>query len=481
MKTFTEDDWDRLITRIRDENVIPIIGEELLITEYNGKEATLYEHIAQYICEKENFPYEEGASLSDVMHFFRKHKKSENETDANTYLYHINDFLNKPELTCEPLELLAKIDGLKMFISTTFDDLVYKALKKSGRTNVTAKHWVEQKLSDTVNTHRQDIDDKDKITPNLVFHLFSTYKVGEDKMGKKDEILRRSGYCAITDDDILMYLSRMGSGKFQESSIAQFLRKDNVHLLLLGWSHSDWLSRFLFYTLKRDKIYLSKNVDDIGKHKIYLADNKIKKDASLIKFIERLNYLLYDKGDIAFIKELYDRWPKGDILKKCPKKTGVFLSYASEDEDIVQKIYEWLKDEFKCPVWFDKAKEPYMPECGDAPPLEPGDDWSKKIHCGINDCKVFIPILSKNAIKARAELPPRVFLEEWEAATQRKDNAHKYQKNFIIPLVIDGANKKDELFATQFGDIHILDFDLKNEQDINVVKNKIIKVFNIYK
>jgi len=451
--TFTDDTWNYLIKLIQDENVIPVLGDELLITEYKGKKATLYEHIAQYICEKEKIScedlkiiYHETPSLNDVIHYLIKKHKDERDDSvvSQSYLKHISEFLKNTELHCEALELLAKIDGFKMFISTTFDDFAKKIFEKFGRNSITVKRWVEQK--NTANILKDDIENSNCVPQNLIFHLFGEYNVGEFRIG--EGVVYRSIY-AITDDDILMYLSQMVNGDFQTKAISQLLKKEDVHLLFLGWSHSDWLYRFLMYTLKQGKIYL----ESTKHHKIFLADERIKDDKFLIKFIQRLNASLYDEGDpLAFIKELYKRWAALPADNN-PQKPDIFLSYASENKEKAMEVYNWIKKEINCKIWVDKKS------------LKFGAPWREKVIDAITHCKIFIPLISDIAAKSKPE-DDREFLKEWELASQRRSSAPKGHKDFIIPIRIDEVDVNNEIISKQFKEIHIMDWDGENNEEV---------------
>jgi len=444
-RIFTNEDWTDLLKLIKAGNVVPVLGEELLITEYNGITTTLYNHIAQYICVKEDILYEKCSSLNDVIHHLKidKYKDERKDHIKNGYLKHISDFLSSTDLTCEALEILAQITDFRMFITTTFDDLAMKTFEKFRGNNIETKCWVEQRSNVSSRQYQEDIKNLEEMPSNLIFHLFGKYI--------KENTIEQGHIYAITDDDILMYLSQMADGTFQNMNISRLLKKDDVHLLFLGWSHSDWLYRFLMYTLKKEKIYFEKTEH----HKIYLTDEKIKNNESLKKFILRLNTLLYDKGDLlTFIKELYNRWnsSKPQLKKYYPKKPDIFLSYANENTDKVWEIYNWLEQEFiNCKIWFDK----------DGKSLSHGDMWREEINYAISRCKIFIPILSEDTIKAE---PHREFLKEWEIARQRMEDAALIHKDFIVPIRIDEVDKNNRLFTKQFNGIHIDDFDLKNKE-----------------
>ena len=68
---------------------------------------------------------------------------------------------------------------------------------------------------------------------------------------------------------------------------------------------------------------------------------------------------------------------------------AVFLSYASEDSEAARRIADALRTS-GIEVWFDQSE------------LRGGDAWDHKIRQQIQDCALFMPIVS-HATEARLE------------------------------------------------------------------------------
>ena len=97
----------------------------------------------------------------------------------------------------------------------------------------------------------------------------------------------------------------------------------------------------------------------------------------------------------------------------------MFLSYASQDAEAALKICEALRAA-GIEVWFDKSE------------LRGGDAWDQKIRREIQDCALFIPVISANTA-ARHE---GYFRLEWDLADRR---THMIARNraFIVPVCTD--------------------------------------------
>jgi TolB-like protein/Tfp pilus assembly protein PilF len=98
---------------------------------------------------------------------------------------------------------------------------------------------------------------------------------------------------------------------------------------------------------------------------------------------------------------------------------AVFLSYASQDAEAAQRIAEKLRSA-GVEVWFDQDE------------LRGGDAWDAKIRRQIQECSLFLPLVSA---KTQAR-PEGYFRFEWKLAV---DRSHLMADDhpFLFPVVID--------------------------------------------
>ncbi len=115
---------------------------------------------------------------------------------------------------------------------------------------------------------------------------------------------------------------------------------------------------------------------------------------------------------------------------------GVFLSCASQDAGVAQKICEALRAG-GIEVWFDQSA------------LRGGDVWDQTIRKQIKTCVVFIPVISRNTHN-RDE---GYFRLEWKLAVDRS-HLMTTNKAFLLPVVIDDTREDDEYVPDRFKDIH---------------------------
>jgi hypothetical protein len=98
---------------------------------------------------------------------------------------------------------------------------------------------------------------------------------------------------------------------------------------------------------------------------------------------------------------------------------AVFLSYASQDAEAARRICDALRAG-DIEVWFDQSD------------LRGGDAWDRQIRKQIQDCAIFIPVISATT-QGRTE---GYFRLEWKLAVERT-HLMSERMAFLVPVVID--------------------------------------------
>src|SRR6201984_3882421 len=100
-----------------------------------------------------------------------------------------------------------------------------------------------------------------------------------------------------------------------------------------------------------------------------------------------------------------------------------FLSYASQDAEAAQKICQALRAA-GIAVFLDQSE------------LRGGDAWDQKIRRELQDCALFIPVISAHT----ASRHEGYFRLEWDLADQR---THMIARNraFIVPVCVDTTSE----------------------------------------
>jgi TolB-like protein/Flp pilus assembly protein TadD len=111
---------------------------------------------------------------------------------------------------------------------------------------------------------------------------------------------------------------------------------------------------------------------------------------------------------------------------------AVFISYGSQDAEAAGRICAALQAT-GIEVWFDQTE------------LRGGDSWDSKIKKQIQDCALFLPVISAHT-NARIE---GYFRREWNLATRRLlDMAH--DATFLVPVVIDDTREPHARVPEEF-------------------------------
>jgi TolB-like protein/tetratricopeptide (TPR) repeat protein len=100
-------------------------------------------------------------------------------------------------------------------------------------------------------------------------------------------------------------------------------------------------------------------------------------------------------------------------------RQAVFLSYASQDTDAARRIHDALRAA-GIEVWFDQSE------------LRSGDAWDTAIRRQVQECALFIAVISANT-NARSE---GYFRREWNLAVRRMLDMADDQP-FLLPVLID--------------------------------------------
>lgn len=445
--TQNEDEfWELLIAHIEEDNVVPVIGPDLLTVNRNGKPVSFYRIVAEELLAKFDVPLSKQQTLasnmppSDSTPVVLRHgfelmdavctiSKLKNK-HLDEFYTSINSIVKKQlasfaENLPESLIKLAEIKPLSLFVTTTCDSLLATALNYvyPRDSNVYEVEYAPNLSSDKLRDLPEDFQSQ---ADKAVFYLFGKVSAAQSH--------------AIHEEDMLEWTYNLQSDlEAGPDRLLNIIR--DKHLLFIGCPFNDWLGRYLIRTSNNKRL-----LDNRGKFEFLVMDPK-SADPNLRLFLERYsrNSKLYFKTANNFVEELSARWNEqhprqtprssddnqigGDTSSKHapsnlePFKGAIFISYANEDSLAAQALYEELKNLAgdNDVAWLDKRGG-----------LTIGDDWERDIKRTITkDCKLFMPLISSTT-QRRLE---GVFRKEWRWAVERDEGI--FGKKFILPLIVD--------------------------------------------
>lgn len=400
--------WNRLMGKIQQNNVIPIIGPQLLVdADGQSLQARIAARLLQD-CGKE--PGE--APLPPFRELNVAVSQLKGSVDHADLYDCVHDALRKVtsagDFTMpEPIRQLAQIADFRLFVTLTPDDLLARGLRQRCAVN---------EIIHAPNLPTSEVKDLPKDWRGQNNEVYLLYLFGK---------LCLAPTFAIHDEDFLEYAHNLivNGNTMHSMFLAELQQRD---LLLIGCDFPEWLSRFMLRATARER--LSQN----GRRQWLIEQLKPEEGLSFFlsgcgKNIE----VLSDIPPVEFVAELHRRWMAEhdggksdmDLVKDevVPRGAMFFISYSrATDLPCAEALYQALlgRGVTESEVWFDRKT------------IEPGQDFQRRILDGIHSCRYFLPLLSR-ATDRREE---GFVFREWDAANQRMPGMNY---DFLLPVIVD--------------------------------------------
>lgn len=441
----------------KQDRIIPVIGDDCFVG-YNKKKQIL--PLQQWIAEKllgENFAceaeriYLEGYRGLDIL--FKKYKKSLGDDEDDSFVAYKEKVISCIEKGIKERMLFLRHDiknflqsgGFEVIVTTCPYHILEKELEFDNKAyNVTSfapissnKIQVESSRSEAV------------LIPPAIYQIFGDCE-GEFVSGEED-LLRFLHYLNQTDTE----------RGFGASPLVKYIKdkgQDNKGLGLfmpIGCNNlPDWLFRFLWYPFSQERI--------IGKDKNNQGGiwPNYSSDSNFYRFLRNYRFKTLSTSTDGVIEHEFDGDPvlgkltekfleRKDCLQQYVSvelqvqwndsdKWDWFISYASEDVNLAQKVYDILTKYYGKRVWMDRRGN-----------VKPGDEYWDAIQHGIEHSYKFMFIITnnylskaidKNHIYETGDVRPTGVFQEIERIKQyflikRRDG----QKGYAFPLIFEGT------------------------------------------
>lgn len=394
--------WDELIEKISQGEVIPVIGPEFLAEDFDDAEKWVNPHLVlvNMLAETKNiqtehhsfsellyddaFPARERDDIYDMLgEAFALEIQEASKTESPVP----EDAIFRPSTL---LIKLLKVCKFRFVITTSFTPVVEYAMREIyGAKGVKVMNFNNNPLSN------EDLKNTDDIQKPTVYYMFG-------------KVCRQAKRYVVNDSDMLAFCRSWLSEA--PSTLVSVLK--SKYLLILGNNYSDWLCRFIWYSMKTE-------LDVKPKGMIVNANE------SLLQFMKRIDAFT-QKDPKAVIDKietlLVEKQKKQEELRyqKPDLNTDVFISYSRRDALVAKKLYDELTAK-GLRVWYDREN------------LGLGDKFMDEIRQAIRKTRVFIPIFSHHIIEEKNQSHP--YRTEWETAMEV---ASTYGRNFILPVCEEG-------------------------------------------
>ena len=377
--------WERLTEEIVQGNVIPIIGPDLL---YEG--GNIHRKLVDSLARK--FKLKSApASFSELIYDYDFLKCTKDDKDSIYTI--VNQVFAQKRFP--PSGLLKRVLGIRQFpfvITTSFTPIVEQAMREV---------WGDELRVMKFNNNpreNQDIRDEADLHKPTVYYMF----------GRVGDMAHRY---VLTDTDMLDFCSSWLSDTDRRPKNLVSILKDK-YLLMLGNHYSDWLFRFIWYSIRKASngsgLYAYDQVDD-----------------ELSRFLERNHtFLQRPQGSVVdqILKRLAVKLWKSEATKfdHVEKNVDIFISYSRSDSALVEQLYSRLAGLGKR-VWYDRKDISY------------GGNFMDEIRQGIRTARYFVPLFSRHIEAEKNDA--HVYRNEWDEAIQLSISLGR---TYIIPVVEEG-------------------------------------------
>ncbi len=428
IENFDEDAWDDLLNYIEEKRVIPIIGPDLLRVQTDHGLRPLYEWLAEKLAARLSVDpsvLPQPLTLNDVVcaYLGQRGRREEAYTRLRSIMREV-DF--EPPLA---LRQLAQITDFDLYITTTFDPLLEKAVnleRYGGQPTADVIAYAPNRVADLPT-------ERDQLQRAVVYHL----------LGR----LSASPTYVVSDEDMLEFICALQSEHLTPEKL--FHELEHNHLLLIGSDFSNWLARLFLRMAKRKRLSDPRDVGEV------LADDHTMNDGRLVAFLQQVSVRTRVYGGAeAFVAELHARWTRRQDGTAASSTAGaapqrflppsrempehaIFISYAREDLPSVQRLKAAM-DAAGLTTWFDLDR------------LEGGDDYDRKIRANIARCSYFVPVISATTQRRHEAY----FRREWSYAVDRSVSIAEGGV-FILPVCIDDTPEASALVPDKFRALHI--------------------------
>lgn len=374
--------WDKLIQQIIDGNVIPVIGADLLIDNSSNLHKCIIDGLAR------TFGVSKQVNSFSELVYAPEYKNKFKLLDS---IYYQVDkiFAAKRFPASERLCRLLSIRQFPFIITTSFTPVIEQAMQ-----NIWKDELRVMKFNNNP-SENSDIKNGADLRKPTIYYMFGKVGAGAHKY-------------VLTDIDLLDFVSSWLSNdnKARPKNLCNELK--DKYLLMLGNTYSDWLFRFIWYSMRKPNLGPGMLAYDIL-------------DESLINFLECTEtFTKQNTSDVIdqILVRLDKKLKENEATKfnKPEENMDVFISYSRSDTQVAEQLYKALSAQGKR-AWYDKYN------------LTDGGLFMDEIRKAIKTAKYFVPILTPNIEKEKRE--SHVYRNEWDTAIEV---AISMGRTYIIPM-----------------------------------------------
>jgi len=412
--SMNEDFWDDLLGHIEEQRLVPVVGPELTVINTGNVELTFSSLIGQRLASK--YQLDTSCEIRTMGQAVAAILQAQGRDEVDLLYGRINRIIK--EIDPEPggaLRDLARINAVRLFVSTTPDRLLAKALNDvrfRGRGLTRELTFSPNQSTSEQARNAQTAAPTDTVVLNLFGQAAATPEY------------------AIHEEDQLEWLhALLPDAARLPGWIAHKLR--HQPMLFIGCEIPDWIGRFLL------RLSSTERLSDERKQFFFVGSSNAHVPSLSDFFATYCRRPLVQQLEMeptAFVSALCERCSKHDVA--TPLEAGswvpdgspgplgsatpsIFISYMREDAEAARRLRTAIT-RLGGEVWLDERR------------VEAGDEWEKDVLTAIGETiRLFVPIISA---KTEREREGYVF-REWAEAVGRSPRISSGR--FIVPVIID--------------------------------------------
>lgn len=428
-----ESSWNTLIEQVIQGNVIPVVCPGILLDNRN-----LQEILVQVFIKKFNLR-SNPLTFSELIYDPEFLRIVNNDSDAiYSMVNQIFNQINFPASDC--LKQLLSIKQFPFVITTSYAPIVENEMRHVWKNEL--KVYVFNNNPAEI----QDVNSEIDLRKPGVFYM----------MGKVGSAPHRY---VLTDMDMLDFCSSwVADTGIRPKNLVNILRSVGAdgtpqkYLLLLGNNYSDWLFRFIWYSIRKSH---TRSVNSC-----YASCNK---QDDLALFLER-NHAFMCENPAYVISEIQNRLSaklkeaEHSYFNRVHQHIDIFISYSRSDLSIALQLYQHLTNMGKR-VWFDKND------------ITSGGVFKEEINRAIDRTRYFVPIFTSHIEDEKNSI--HVYRQEWRRALNVQ---HSLGRTYIIPIAEKGIDYYNSSIPEELRQRNVIEFD--RETSIEEVAKKLVYTIN---
>jgi hypothetical protein len=404
-----DDFWDDLLGHIRRQELVPVAGPDLTVVNLGNSEQTVNTLIGQRLAERYHLTVSPGTTTMREAVEAVLRARGRDEVDRVYRI--INDIIEDYPAPGDALRDLAAIDEFRLFLTTTPDRLLAKAINEvrfEGRELTRELTFCPNRATIEQSQNAQAAAITDTVVLNLFGQAASTAEY------------------AIHDEDRLEWLHALLT---ETASLPNWLDSQLKHhaMLFIGCEIPDWIGRFLLRMSSKTRLW-----DERNKQFFFVGPSTSHESSLSSFFATYCRQPLVQRLEMApteFVAQLHARW-KEQRKARPPVAVGpaglfapdaqIFISYLHEDADAARRLHTAITERLRGDVWLDERR------------LLPGDAWKPQILTAIRETiRLFVPVISANT----EQTEEGYVFSEWREAVDRSRSI--MGRRFIVPVIVD--------------------------------------------